>query len=104
MRRRAPRPLAFAVASLTAGLEPATALAAVQGVWAQAVGEAVAAHANPVAEHGGVLEVVCEEAVWAAELELMGPEVTDRVNAALGRPAITGLRCRATPGRDRRLP
>lgn len=94
MRRRAPRPISAALATFTASIEPATVLASVQAVWAASVGEAIAAHASPVAERGGVLEVVCDESVWAAELELMGPEVVDRLSASLGRPAVTALRCR----------
>jgi predicted nucleic acid-binding Zn ribbon protein len=94
VRRRAPRPIATALAGLTASLEPASVLAAVQAVWTATVGDAVAAHCTPVAEHAGVLEVVCDESVWAAELELMGPELADRLSAALHRPAITALRCR----------
>ncbi|HEY1774541.1 MAG TPA: DUF721 domain-containing protein [Solirubrobacteraceae bacterium] len=94
MRRLAPRPLAQALASVTAGLEPASALAAVQAAWVPLVGPAIAGHATPVAERGGVLEVLCDEAVWAAELELMGPDLVDRLEQALGRRAITSLRCR----------
>jgi predicted nucleic acid-binding Zn ribbon protein len=97
MRRRAPRPIADALAVVTARWAPATDLAAVQGVWADVVGTTIAAHATPVGERGGVLEVACDEAVWAAELELMGPALAERLSAALGRPAITGLRCRADP-------
>ena len=73
MRRRAPRPIAQALDAFTATIEPATTLAAVQAAWAPTVGDAIAAHCSPVAERGGVLEVVCDEAVWAAELELVGP-------------------------------
>jgi len=94
VRRRAPRPIAIALAGVTASLEPATVLAAVQAAWTATVGDAVAAHCSPVAERAGVLEVVCDESVWAAELELMGPEVADRLSAMLRRPAITALRCR----------
>ena len=43
----------------------------------------------PSRERGGVLTVACDEAVWAAELELMGPELVDRLEASLGRRAIT---------------
>jgi predicted nucleic acid-binding Zn ribbon protein len=100
MKRRAPRPLAAALERFTASLEPATVLAGVQAVWAASVGAAVAAHCTPVGERGGVLEVACDESVWAAELELMGPEVVDRLGASLGRPAITALRCRTDPGRS----
>ena len=94
MRRLAPRPLALALAQLTATLEPASDLAPVQGAWEGVVGPAIAAHCSPVAERSGVLEVVCDEAVWAAELELMGLDLADRLEQAIGRRAITSLRCR----------
>lgn len=97
MRRRAPRPLGDALGALLARLAPASTLAAVQEVWEGAVGVAVAAQAAPAGERDGVLTVVCAEAVWAHELELMGPELVEQINAALGRPAIRALRCRATP-------
>jgi predicted nucleic acid-binding Zn ribbon protein len=99
MRRRAPRPIATALEAFTASIEPASVLAALQGTWVAVVGETVAAHAAPVAERAGVLEIACDESVWAAELELMGPELVDRLNAALGRRAITGLRCRTDASR-----
>lgn len=97
MRRRAPRPLAEALGTLLARLAPASTLAAVQDVWLGAVGETVAAAAAPLSERDGVLTVACAEAVWAHELDLMGPEIVERINAALGRPALRSLRCRATP-------
>jgi predicted nucleic acid-binding Zn ribbon protein len=94
VRRHAPRPLSLALAQLTATLAPASDLAGVQAAWEGVVGPAIAAHASPVAERSGVLEVVCDEAVWAAELELMGPDLADRLEQAMGRRAITSLRCR----------
>jgi predicted nucleic acid-binding Zn ribbon protein len=94
VRRRAPRPIANALAAFTATIEPATTLAAVQALWAPTVGEAIAAHCSPVAERGGVLEVVCDESVWAAELELLGPDLAARLSASPGLAAITALRCR----------
>jgi predicted nucleic acid-binding Zn ribbon protein len=96
VRRRAPRAVGEALGTLLARLAPASTLAAVQEVWAGAVGEMVAAQAAPVSERDGVLTVHCAEAVWAHELDLMGPELVERVNAALGRPALRALRCRAT--------
>jgi predicted nucleic acid-binding Zn ribbon protein len=92
MSRRAPRPLAFALETLTAGLAPATPLARVQGAWAATVGEAIAAHCSPTRERGGVLEVACDESVWAAEIELMGPELVARLARAPGCGTITALR------------
>jgi len=94
MRRRAPRPIATALQTFTTSIAPATLLAQVQGIWGAVAGDAIAAHANVVAEHDGVLEIVCDEAVWAAELELMGPDLVDRLTSSLGRPAIVSLRCR----------
>ena len=99
MRRRAPRPLSVALATVTAELEPATALAAVQVAWASVVGPVIAAHATPAGERGGVLDVVCDESVWAAELELMGPDLVGQLSGALGSTAITSLRCRTGPPR-----
>jgi predicted nucleic acid-binding Zn ribbon protein len=72
-------------------------LGAVQAAWAPTVGEAIAAHCQPIAERGGVLEVACDEAVWAAELELMGPELAARLSRATGGATLTALRCRTRP-------
>ena len=47
MRRRDPRPVGHAVAALADRLAPQTLLAEVQRVWGQAVGEVVAAQAEP---------------------------------------------------------
>jgi predicted nucleic acid-binding Zn ribbon protein len=91
--RRAPRPLAQALAGLTATLEPPTTLARTQGVWQRAVGERVATAARPTGERNGVLTVTCSDAVWSAELEMM-PELVQRLNAALGERAIVRVRCR----------
>jgi predicted nucleic acid-binding Zn ribbon protein len=99
VRRHALRPLAGAVEALAASIAPGTALAAVQGVWLGAVGEVIAGQARPVAERDGVLTVTCRSAVWAQELDLMGSEVVERVNRALGRPAVQRLRCVAAGDR-----
>jgi predicted nucleic acid-binding Zn ribbon protein len=97
MRRRAPRPVGEALGILLARLAPASTLAAVQDVWERAVGPALAAQAAPVAERDGVLTVACREAVWAHELDLMGPQLVAQINAVLGRSAVRALRCHATP-------
>jgi predicted nucleic acid-binding Zn ribbon protein len=91
MRRRSPRPLSFALERVTATLEPATTLARVQGCWAEAVGEVVSAEAQPVSERDGTVSVACRSSVWAQELELLGPELVGKVNAALGDDAVQRL-------------
>jgi predicted nucleic acid-binding Zn ribbon protein len=84
MRRRAPRPIAAALEGVVKRVEPATLLARAQGVWGEAAGPALAGFARPVTERDGVLTVACDSAVWAQELELLGPDLLARLNAALG--------------------
>jgi predicted nucleic acid-binding Zn ribbon protein len=95
MRRRSPRPLAVAVDAFAATLAPATPLARVQRVWAEAVGPAVAREAEPVAVRDATLTVACRSAVWAQELDLMSTDVLAALNRALGGPVLDALRCRA---------
>jgi predicted nucleic acid-binding Zn ribbon protein len=99
MRRTQPRPLSHAVAALADRLAPQTTLAAVQRVWPDAVGEVIAAQADPTGERAGVLAVSCSSAVWAQELDLMGPELVGRINAALGADSVVSLRCSAAPAK-----
>jgi predicted nucleic acid-binding Zn ribbon protein len=86
----------LALAGLARGLAPRTLLAEVQQAWPSAVGPAFAAAAQPVAARDGVLVVACDAAVWAQELDLMSEQVLAALNAALGRPALSRLRVRAT--------
>lgn len=94
MSRLAPRPLSFALSGLTARLAPATTLARSQEAWEQTVGMSIAEAAHPVAEREGVLAIACADAVWAAELDLMGAELVVRLNEVLGEQLIHRLRCR----------
>jgi len=98
--RRAPRPLGSAVADLADRLAPHTTLADVQRVWAGAVGPVIAREATPTTERAGTLTVACRSSVWAQELDLMGPELIAKVNAALGADRVSGLRCVAAPPRS----
>ena len=79
-------------------LAPATPLARVQRVWSDAVGEAVAREAEPVAMRGTTLTVACDSAVWAQELDLMSHTLATALNEALGEPLVEALRCRADRG------
>jgi predicted nucleic acid-binding Zn ribbon protein len=99
VRRRGPRPLAGALDRLTAELAPATTLAAVQRVWSAAVPAPFAETCTPDGERGGVIGVACPSAVVAQELDLLSERVVERLNEALGRPAVKGLRPQARPGR-----
>ena len=100
MRRREPRPASHAIAALADRLAPQTTLAVVQRVWLDAVGAVVADQAEPTGERDGVLTVTCLSAVWAQELDLMGPELVASLNASLGAERIRSLRCSAAPARS----
>jgi predicted nucleic acid-binding Zn ribbon protein len=95
--RRAPRPLASALAPLQEALAPATLLAAVQRAWPVVAGEAIAREAAPVAERGGVVTIACSASVWAQELDLMGPLLVGKLNAAVAPNEVRRLRCVTGP-------
>ncbi len=94
MSRDAPRPLSLALDGLTTALAPATSLARAQRAWELAVGARIAEAGRPTAERDGVLTITCADAVWAAELDMMGPELVARLNEKLGGEPIRSLRCR----------
>ena len=92
-RRRAPRSLATAIGEALERAEPATLLAMVQSVWADAVGEAIAREATPVAERSGVVTVACHSAAWAQELDLLGAQILEKIRSELPpESSLDGLR------------
>jgi len=55
-----------------------------------------------VAERAGTLTVACRSAVWAAELELLAPDLIGRLNAELPGPSDGPLKAlRVRSGRSR---
>ncbi len=101
MRRPGPRPLALALAEASRTAAPATLLARVQGCWSEVAGPALAAEATPVGERSGTLTLSCRSAGWAHELELLAPDLLERLNAALGVASggpLKGLRVRIGGG------
>ena len=91
-RYREPRPIAEAVARVTAQAAPATTIARLQREWEAVAGPVIAAEAEPTSERGGVVTVACKSAVWANELELLAPGLIEGLNEALGAPAVGSLR------------
>jgi predicted nucleic acid-binding Zn ribbon protein len=92
MGRRSPRPAALALQSAVRRVAPRTPLGAAQSVWREAVGEAIAAAAEPVAEREGVLTVHCESATWAQELSMMESELLEGLREQLGEAAPSSLK------------
>ena len=93
-RRRAPRPASAALRWALGEAAPKTPLAAVQAAWVDAVGERVAAAAEPVSERAGTVTVRCQDSVWAQELELMQEQLLERLGDRLGEQAPQALRFR----------
>ena len=97
---RLPTPLGPALPAAIEPLAPATPLAAVQRVWEQAVGPAIAAEATPVAERGGVITVACSSATWAQELDLLADRTLRNLRDALP-PGIEVAELRFSADADR---
>jgi predicted nucleic acid-binding Zn ribbon protein len=95
-RRRAPRPATSALRSALEAATPKTGLASLQSVWAESVGERIAAVAQPVSEHGGEVTIECSDSVWAQELDLMQGRLLERLRERLGERAPQSLRFRVS--------
>ena len=94
-RRADPRPATSAFRAALDLAAPKTRLAATQTVWVEAVGERVAAVAEPVSERDGALLIACSDPVWAQELDLMQEQLLGRLRERLGEQAPQTLRFRA---------
>jgi predicted nucleic acid-binding Zn ribbon protein len=77
---------------------PKTGLASVQAGWSRAVGEQIAAVAQPISERSGTLTVECTDAMWAQELDLMQGQLLERLREALGERAPQALKFRVARG------
>lgn len=95
--RRAPRPLANALAALSARVEPATPLARIQREWPGLACVLPAAHeSSPTNLRDGVLTVGCAASVWAQELQLSAEDAIAYLNGQLGENAVRELRAHTT--------
>jgi predicted nucleic acid-binding Zn ribbon protein len=87
MRRLAPRPLGRALEAVVAQTRPAGLLASVQSAWPEVAGPALAGSATPTSERDGTVTVTCESGAWAQELELLAPDLVERLNERLAAAA-----------------
>ena len=99
-RRRVPRPASTAFRTALRRAAPKTRLAALQSVWAEVVGERVAAAARPVSERAGTVTIACSDPVWAEELDLMRGQLERALRERLGEDAPRSLRFRVEGDRD----
>lgn len=93
-RRRSPRPASSALRVALRQAAPKTPLAALQAAWEEAVGEQIAAVANPVSERDGEVTIACRDSVWAQELDLMQEQLLQRLSERLGEQVPRSLRFR----------
>lgn len=63
-------------------------------MWADAVGDEIAANAYPVQLKGGRLVIAASSSAWAQTLQLMSEDIRARLNEQLGSEAISTIFCR----------
>jgi len=92
-RRSHPDRVADALRQVVLRIDPDRRLAAyrVWTFWAEAVGPAVASHAEPATFRDGVLSVRVSSAAWMQELQLMKDELREQLNTRLGRALIRDI-------------
>jgi hypothetical protein len=96
---RAPRSIRESLDGVTHGLggPGGEVLARLFGRWEELVGEAVAAHAQPVSLVGGRLVVAVDEAAWATQLRWLEADLLRRFDVALGGGCVRQLQVRVRP-------
>ena len=75
----------------------ARASVSVFGLWAEAVGPSVAAHAEPISLDDGCLVVAVDQPAWATQLRYLEPQVRARLTEALGAEVVTSIEVRVRP-------
>ncbi|MDQ3985011.1 MAG: DUF721 domain-containing protein [Actinomycetota bacterium] len=83
------------------GVRDAGKTGAIWAQWADLVGEAVAAHAEPTSLREGVLRIRADSPAWASEIGFLAGEIAARINAALRSEVVGEIRVWTGPRRDR---
>lgn len=65
-------------------------------VWDQLVGEQIAARARPFKLRKGVLEVQVDHPVWMQQLQMMKPQILEKIAAKIPNAGITDIYLRQT--------
>lgn len=99
---RGPRPISDSLRAVTAGFGSRGRAIdlSLDDRWAEAVGEAIAAHAQPEKLDAGRLTVVVDDPAWATEVRYLSSRILAALNAESGAAKITELRLRVHPGRQ----
>ncbi|MDQ2700089.1 MAG: DUF721 domain-containing protein [Actinomycetota bacterium] len=95
-RSTPPKKIGAALDRALESVAPRTVLAGVQAAWPAAVGPQIAAVTRVVEEYEGTVTIECESSVWAHELEMMAPQLLQKIAAQTGSQAPEKLRFRAS--------
>jgi predicted nucleic acid-binding Zn ribbon protein len=100
---RPPRRVAESLDAVTAPLggPRANVTTSVFGGWEALVGPEIAAHATPTSLRDGVLVLVVDQPAWATQLRYMTSDLKDRIQAATGVDAVSGILIRIAGERAR---
>lgn len=94
---REPRPISDSLKAVTAGFGSRGRAIDLSERWASAVGETIAAHAQPERLDAGCLTVVVDDPNWATEVRYLSSQILDALNAESSAPVISDLRVRVRP-------
>ena len=79
------------------GPKSADELTRVWQYWDEAVGEAIAANAQPAAIKGDLLLVHVTSSAWIHQLQFLKLDIISRLNNALGKPIIAEIKFKIGP-------
>jgi predicted nucleic acid-binding Zn ribbon protein len=65
--------------------------ARIWGLWEETVGTAIAKNAHPSRIKDGRLTVLVSEAIWLQELVYLEGDIRQKINAAMGREAVSKI-------------
>jgi predicted nucleic acid-binding Zn ribbon protein len=77
--------------------ESASELTRVWQIWDDAVGEIIAANAQPVAFKRDLLLVHATSSTWIHQLQFLKADIISKLNAALGKPMISEIKFKIGP-------
>ncbi len=76
------------------GLESRLSEYRILGLWERTVGDAIARHARPLSLRGKKLTLSVDSPAWMQQLSLLKPELIEKINTNMGRPAVSDITLR----------
>jgi len=94
-RSARPKPIGDALGRALDPVAPMTTLAELQRIWPSVVGPGIEAVTTVSEEREGTVTIECESTVWANELEMMGPQLLEKLRPLMGDRTPEKLRFRS---------